>query len=101
MYNLLCFIKTEAQIPRQNKVHLQSIKWTNMKDAYKERFLMQIMLLGSFCQLRNSKTNLNVLLDLSKLLEKRKRVVILSGQNNNYVVQQAVKLKFPYEALKI
>lgn len=47
-----------------------------MKDAYKEKILIQIMLLGSFCQLRNSKTNLNILLGISKLLEKRKCVAI-------------------------
>ena len=33
---IYCFIKTEAQIPWQQKIHLQSTKWTNMKDAYGE-----------------------------------------------------------------
>lgn len=45
-----------------------------MKDAYNEIFLIQIMLLGSFCQLKNSKTNINILIDLSELLEERKGV---------------------------
>lgn len=64
MYNLLCFVKTEVQIPWQQKI--QSFKWNNMKDAYYEIFLMQIMLLRSFCRSKNFESNVNILLDLSK-----------------------------------
>ena len=64
-----------------------------MKGAYYERVLMQILLLGSFCQLKYSKTNINILFGFSKLFEERKCVAIQIGQSNSCAVHQENKTK--------
>lgn len=49
------------------------------------------MLLGNFCQLKNSKTNINVLLDLSQLLEARENVLQFRLRQRAIIVHEGNK----------
>ena len=69
---IYCFIKTEAQIPwyicrASNGLiwRMLTVKYFNADNA-----------IGKFCPLKNSKTNVNILLDFSQLLEERKCVAV-------------------------